>query len=79
VTWEGVIRSKVTALSVLSELWSWAVDRIEYAITSARLTIVDKVCGPEPPTQADRQREAVKEELRRAFPAIDLDRRGPKP
>ena len=36
-----MIRSKITALSVLSELWSSAIDRIEYAITS-RLAILDK-------------------------------------
>jgi hypothetical protein len=43
-----------------------------------RLAIVDKICGPEPPTEADRQREAQKEELHRAFPAIDIDHKGLK-
>jgi hypothetical protein len=57
--------------------WSWAVDRIEYAVMSVRLAILDWICGPEPTTSADRQREADKDRLQRAFPAIDLDRKGP--
>ena len=58
--------------------WSWAVDRIEYAVMSVRLAILDWICGPEPPTSADRQREADKDRLQDAFPAIDLDRKGLK-
>jgi hypothetical protein len=56
--------------------WSWSVDRIEYAVMSVRLAILDWICGPEPPTSADRQREADKDRLQRAFPAIELDRKG---
>jgi hypothetical protein len=56
--------------------WSWVVDRIEYAVMSVRLAILDWICGPEPTTSADRQREADKNRLQRAFPAIDLDRKG---
>jgi hypothetical protein len=56
--------------------WSWAVDRIEYAVMSVRLAILDWICGPEPTTSADRQREADKDRLQDAFPAIDLDRKG---
>jgi hypothetical protein len=55
--------------------WSWAVDRIEYAVMSVRLAILDWICGPEPTTSADRQREADKDRLEGAFPAIDLDRK----
>jgi hypothetical protein len=58
--------------------WSWAVDRIEYAVMSVRLAILDWICGPEPTTSADRQREADKDRLQDAFPAIDLDRKGRK-
>ena len=58
--------------------WSWAVDRIEYAVMSVRLAILDWICGPEPPTSADRQQEADKDRLQDAFPAIDLDRKGGK-
>jgi len=56
--------------------WSWVVDRIEYAAMSVRLAILDWISGPEPTTSADRQREADKNRLQRAFPAIDLDRKG---
>jgi hypothetical protein len=55
--------------------WSWAVDRIGYAVMSVRLAILDWICGPEPTTSADRQREADKDRLQGAFPAIDLDRK----
>jgi hypothetical protein len=34
---------------------------------------VDRIYGPEPPTSADKQREAEHEELREAFPVIGLD------
>ena len=56
--------------------WSWVVDRIEYAAMSVRFAILDWISGPEPTTSADRQREADKNRLQRAFPAIDLDRKG---
>jgi hypothetical protein len=56
--------------------WSWVVDRIEYAVMSVRLAILDWICGPEPTTSADRQREADKDRLQRAFPTVDLDRKG---
>lgn len=58
--------------------WSWAVDRIEDAVMSVRLAILDWICGPEPTTSADRQRDADKDRLQDAFPAIDLDRQGRK-
>jgi hypothetical protein len=61
-----------------TSVWAWITDRIDYAVTSVRLAIVDKICGPAPPTQADRLREAQKEELYRAFPAIDIDHKGLK-
>jgi hypothetical protein len=57
--------------------WLRFADRIEYAAISARLAVLDWICGPEPATAADRQREAEKDLLQRAFPAIDLDRKGP--
>jgi hypothetical protein len=56
--------------------WSWVVDRIEYAAMSVKFAILDWIYGPEPPTSADRQREADKGRLQRAFPAIGLDRKG---
>lgn len=56
-----------------AKLFWQVIDRFEYAVTSMRLAIVDRVYGPDPPTQADRQREAEKERLQRAFPAINID------
>jgi len=56
-------------------VWS-VMDRFDYAITSVRLRVVDWICGPDPPTAADRQREAEHERLQRAFPRIDIDRKG---
>ena len=47
--------------------WSWAFERIEYAVMSVRLAILDWICGPEPTTSADRQREADKDRLQCAL------------
>ncbi len=52
----------------------WRIlDRVDHAIMSVRLRILDWICGPEPPTRADRQREQAHERLQRAFPEIDID------
>jgi hypothetical protein len=61
------MRSNITAIR-MRRFWSWVADRIEYAAMSVRLAILDKVCGPEPSTHADRQRDAEHERLQRAFP-----------
>jgi hypothetical protein len=58
--------------------WWWIADRAEYALTSLRLAILDKICGPEPLTQADEVRERRRERLQKAFPEIDIDRRRPR-
>jgi hypothetical protein len=71
------MRSNITAIRV-RRFWSWVADRIEYAAISVRLAIVDKVCGPQPPTHADRQREAEHGRLQRAFPSFEIDRKGQK-
>jgi hypothetical protein len=50
---------------------SWcAFDAADYWLTQARLTLVDAVCGPEPPTVADEMRETTRERLGEAFPDI---------
>jgi hypothetical protein len=54
------------------------LDAADYAIISVRLRLVDWIGGPELPTPADRQREAEHDRLQRAFPAIDIDHKGPK-
>jgi len=64
------MRSKITEMGTLPRFWSRVIDRIEYAVTSVRLAILDRIWGPELATLADRQREAQKEKLKRAFPAI---------
>jgi len=56
-----------------SHLLSRIFDRIDYLVTSARLQVLDWICGPEPPTSADRQRERDRDRLRKAFPKIDFD------
>lgn len=50
-----------------------ALDCINYAVALARGWVVDLICGPEPPTPADEQREADHEHLRKAFPGVDFD------
>jgi hypothetical protein len=58
--------------------WWWIVDRVEHRITSVKLAIVDKMCGPEPATWADQRREREHRRLQKAFPRIDIDCRRPK-
>jgi hypothetical protein len=59
--------------SLLARLFWEALDRVDYAITLARFWVVDRIYGPEPPTAAGKQREAEREKLIEAFPAIDLE------
>jgi hypothetical protein len=48
---------------------SWrALDRVCYCTVVIRLSIRDRIYGPEPPTPADLKREADHERLIRAFP-----------
>jgi hypothetical protein len=48
---------------------SWrALDRVCYWTVVIRLSIRDRIYGPEPPTPADLEREADHERLVRAFP-----------
>jgi hypothetical protein len=59
----------VSALSLFSRL----LDNADCAITYVRLRILDWICGSEPPTAADLQREAENQRLQKAFPKIDID------
>ena len=65
-----------SATEVLYRDWCVISDRIDYVVTSVRLTILDWIYGPEPPTPADQQREAGKELLQGSFPAIDINKSG---
>jgi hypothetical protein len=57
----------------LAHLFWEALDRVDYAVTLGRYWLIDRICGPEPSTPADKQREAKHEKLKRAFPMIGLD------
>jgi hypothetical protein len=54
-------------------LFSRALDRLDYLTTLARLRVLDWICGPEPLTPADEQREREHDRLRKAFPKVDID------
>jgi hypothetical protein len=56
-------RSRVTLLA----RWLWrALDAIDYRMMQARLWVVDALHGPEPETEADRQRGCDREPWRRS-------------
>jgi hypothetical protein len=56
-------------LEAVRRFWWRAFDRICNCITLIRLSIHDRIFGPEPPTPADLKREADHERLVRDFPA----------
>jgi hypothetical protein len=45
------------------------MDRVDYALTSVRLWIIDRFLGPGPPTDADRKREGDRSVFGRRFPS----------
>ena len=49
-------------------LWWRAFDRICGCVMFIRLSIQDRIYGPEPPTSTDLEREADQERLVRVFP-----------
>jgi len=54
------------------------LDRADYLLTLARLTILDWVTGPPPETSIDRAIREEGERLRKAFPEIDFDHPRPR-
>ena len=53
----------------LMERCFWRLlDALDCWVTNATLSLVDAVCGPEPETVADRQRNRDREQLQKAFP-----------
>jgi hypothetical protein len=56
------------ALEAIRRVWWRAFDRVCYCIVSLRLSIHDRMFGPEPPTPADLKRKADHERLVRVFP-----------
>ena len=69
----AVIGGEIFAASpavVVHRLWWRVFDRICCRIVLMRMSIFDRIYGPEPPTPADLKRETDHERLVRAFPAM---------
>ena len=58
-------------LETVRRLWWRSFDRVCGFFVLIRLSIHDRIYGPEPPTPADIQREADHERLVRTFPAAN--------
>jgi hypothetical protein len=58
------------ALEAIRRLWWRAIDRVCGFFVLLRLSIFDRIYGPEPPTPADLQRDADHERSVRAFPTM---------
>ena len=57
-------------LEATRRLWWRAFDRVCGFFVLVRLWMFDRICGPEPPTAADLEREDDHERLVRTFPAM---------
>jgi hypothetical protein len=55
-------------LETIRRFWWQALDRVCYCLVLIRLSVHDRIYGPEPPTAADLKREGAHERLIRAFP-----------
>jgi hypothetical protein len=66
-------------LEAFRRFWWRAFDRICGCFVLMRLSIYDRICGPEPVTPADLQRETDHERLVRAFPAVGETRKNAMP
>jgi hypothetical protein len=58
-------------LETARRLWWRTFDRVCYWTEVIRLSIHDRIFGPEPPTLADLKREVDQERLVTAFPVAD--------
>jgi hypothetical protein len=58
------------SLEAIHRLWWRAFDRVCYCMVFNRLSVHDRIFGPEPPTPADLKREADHERLVRVFPVV---------
>ena len=56
-------------LEAIRRLWWRTFDRVCGCFILIRLSIYDRICGPQPVTPADLRRETDHERLVRAFPA----------
>ena len=75
-SFDGLRRPKIVGevtnpvLEAIRRLWWRAIDCVCGFFVLLRLSIFDRIYGPEPPIPADLQREANHERLVRAFPAM---------
>jgi hypothetical protein len=49
---------------------------VDYWIIQLRFCILDAICGPEPPTAVDQEREGDRDGMRQAFRDVDATRFG---
>jgi hypothetical protein len=67
-----VTSMRQATVSALLRRFIWRIaDGLDYALTLARLRILDAVAGPEPETSVDLQRRHDRERIERAFPKIE--------
>ncbi len=59
---------------MIRRLCAELLDRADYMLTLARLTVLDRLAGSPPETPTDRAIREEGERLRKAFPEIDFDR-----
>jgi hypothetical protein len=57
-------------LEAIRRLWWRAFDSVCYCMIFIRLSVHDRIFGPEPPRPADLKREANHERLVRVFPVV---------
>jgi hypothetical protein len=69
-----VLRSAAEGCLMPSRLYSEFLDRADYLLTLARLTVLDWLAGPPPETPTDKAIREEGERLRKAFPEINFDR-----
>jgi len=61
------------ATGSLAQLFGRVLDALDYWLMRARLSLVDAMYGPEPPTEVDEMREADHERLRKVFSVVHSD------
>ena len=72
-----IVAAAVLVALVWRRAWQSLADGIGYAWALARLSVLDRIAGPLPATEADDAREHARDRLRQAFPEVDIDGAGP--
>ena len=57
----------------VADILAKVLDRVDYVITLARLSILDWLAGPPPETPTDTAIREQGERIRKAFPQVDFD------